>query len=129
MLQTRHEIEVRVRYQETDGQGRVYHGNYVTWFEMARIELLRASGYSYKQLEREGVFLVIADLNVQYFAAVEFDDLVKIKVVTERSKGVRIINVYEVHRGDTLIATGRTVAACVDPAGKVRPLPEWLRLP
>ena len=54
-----HEIEIRVRYQETDGQGRVHHANYLTWFELGRVELLRAAGHSYRELEAAGLFLVV----------------------------------------------------------------------
>ena len=49
-----HEIEIRVRYQETDGQGRLHHANYLTFFELGRTELLRAAGYDYRQIEAEG---------------------------------------------------------------------------
>jgi len=123
-----HEVEFRVRYQETDAQGRAYHGNYVTWFEVGRVELLRAAGHDYKSLEADGVYLVVAELSCQFFAAAEFDDLIRVRTTTARSRGVRIENHYEVFRGETLLATGRSVVACVDNTGKVKPLPQWLRL-
>ncbi|QDU95683.1 acyl-CoA thioesterase [Lignipirellula cremea] len=124
-----HETEIRVRYQETDGQGRAYHGNYVTWFEVGRVELLRAAGVDYKALEEAGVFLVVAELSLNFFGAARFDDLIRVRTRTARSRGVRIENHYEIRRDDELLASGRTVVACVDATGKVKPLPAWLRLP
>src|SRR5690349_17105361 len=84
------EIEVRVRYQETDGQVRVHHANYLTWFELARVELLRAAGHSYRDLEATGVYLVIAEVTLRYYRPAFFDDLLRIRVETVRAKGARI---------------------------------------
>lgn len=121
-----HEIELRVRYQETDGQGRLHHANYINYFEVGRVELLRASGKSYRELEREGLFLVVAEADCRYFAAAEYDDLLRVRTTTAKAKGARIEHLYEVFRGDELLAKGRTVVACVDRDGKVRRLPQWL---
>ena len=121
-----HEIEVRVRYQETDGQGRLHHANYINYFEVGRVELLRASGRSYRQLEQQGLFLVVAEVSCQYFAPAQYDDMLRLRTTTARAKGARIEHHYELFRDDDLLADGRTVVACVDRAGKVRRLPEWL---
>ena len=123
---TQHEIEIRVRYQETDGQGRVHHANYLTWFELGRVELLRAAGHSYRELEEAGVFLVVAEISVQYYLPAFFDDLLKLRTTTVRAKGARIEHHYEVRRGDELLATGQTTVACINRAGRVSRLPEWL---
>ncbi len=122
-----HEIEIRVRYQETDGQGRVHHTNYLTWFELGRVELLRAMGHSYRELETAGVFLVVADLSVQYYLPAFFDDVLLLRTTTVRSKGARIEHRYEVRRGDQLLAEGATTVACIDKQGRVARLPQWLR--
>lgn len=123
---TQHTIEIRVRYQETDGQGRVHHANYLKWFEQGRVELLRACGRNYKDLEAAGVYLVVAEAHLEYFLGAEFDDLLHLTTTTERSKGVRILHRYELRRGEQLVARGRTTVACVDKAGKVTRLPVWL---
>jgi acyl-CoA thioester hydrolase len=122
-----HEIEFRVRYQETDGQGRVHHANYLTWFELGRVELLRAMGHSYRELEAAGVFLVVAELSVQYYLPAFFDDVLLLRTNTMRSKGARIEHRYEVLRGDQLLAEGATTVACIDKQGRVTRLPQWLR--
>jgi acyl-CoA thioester hydrolase len=126
---TQHEIEIRVRYQETDGQGRVHHANYLTWFELGRVELLRASGHSYRQLEGDGVYLVVADVTVRYYLPAFFDDVLRLRTTTVRAKGARIEHRYEVLRENELLAEGTTIVACIDRAGRVARLPQWLRLP
>ena len=129
MKLTQHEIEIRVRYQETDGQGRVHHANYAKWFEQGRVELLRAAGRSYRDLESAGVYLVVAEVQVRYFAPALFDDLLTLRTTTVRAKGARIEHRYEVLRQGELLAEGSTTVACIDRAGRVQRLPEWLRMP
>lgn len=124
---TRHEIMIRVRYQETDAQARVHHANYITYFEMGRVELLRAAGYSYKRLEEEGVLLVVSEVQCQYFLPAAYDDLLRLVTTTVHAKGARIEHHYEVYRDQQLIARGRSVVGCVDPTGRVRRLPAWLQ--
>lgn len=123
-----HEMEIRVRYQETDGQGRVHHANYFSYFEMGRIELLRAAGVSYKELEAQGYMLVVAEISCQYFLPADYDDVLRLRTTTERAKGVRVTHLYELFRGEELLAKGRSVVACVRPDGKVQRLPDHLRL-
>jgi len=122
-----HEIEFRVRYQETDGQGRVHHSNYSNWFEIGRTELVRAGGRSYRDIEAAGIMLVVTDLKCQYFQGAQYDDLIRLKTTVVKAKGVRIINQYEVYTGDTLLAKGETTVAAINPAGKVVRLPEFLQ--
>ncbi len=123
-----HEIEFRVRYQETDAQGRVHHANYLSYFEQGRVELLRAAGFSYRELEEQGIMLVVAEASCRYFQGARYDDLLRLKTTTVRCKGVRIEHRYELFLDDELIAEGRTVVACVDRSGKVCRLPDWLRI-
>jgi acyl-CoA thioester hydrolase len=123
-----HEIEIRVRYQETDAQGRVHHANYLTWFELGRVELMRAAGQSYRDVEAAGVFLVIAKAELKYHRGAVFDDLLKLRTTTVRAQGARIDHRYEVFRGEELIAEGATTLACIDREGRVSRLPEWLRV-
>jgi len=121
------EIEIRVRYQETDGQGRVHHANYLTWFELGRVELLRAAGHSYRELEAAGVFLVVAEATAKYYLPALFDDVLRLRTTTTHAKGARIEHRYEVFRGNELLAEGATTVACVDKNGRVTRLPPWLR--
>lgn len=125
---TEHQIEFRVRYQETDGQGRVHHANYLTWFEMGRVELLRAAGHSYRELEASGLFLVVVEMNVRYYLPARFDDLVRLKTTTLHAKGARLVHRYEVFRGAELLAEGQSTIACIDRRGRPARLPRWLTL-
>lgn len=123
-----HEIEIRVRYQETDAQARVHHANYLNYFEIGRVELLRAAGYSYRELEESGVMLVVSEAFCRYFLPANYDDLLRLRTTTVRAKGARIEHRYELFRKDELLAEGRTTVACITQDGKVGRLPSWLRL-
>lgn len=121
-----HEIEIRVRYQETDAQGRVHHANYLTYFELGRTELLRAAGYEYRRIEEEGWMLVVAEMNVKYYLPANYDDLLRLRTTVTEARGARAINRYEVFRGDELLAEGSSVVACINRQGRVTRLPKAL---
>ena len=123
-----HQIDIRVRYQETDGQGRVHHANYFTYFEMGRVEMLRAAGFDYRTLEEEGVLLVVHKINCQYFLGAKYDDVLTLTTRLMRITHARCEHEYEVRRGDELVAKGSSVLACVDRSGKVQRMPEWMVL-
>ena len=86
MLAT-HEVQIRVRYQETDAMGRVHHANYINYFELGRTELLRAMGRSYKEVEHEGYYLVIADVSCRYLLPAQYDDLLTLRTTVLRARG------------------------------------------
>jgi acyl-CoA thioester hydrolase len=122
------DLQFRVRYQETDAMGRVHHANYLTYFEMGRTELLRASGHTYKQVEEEGFYLVIAEATCRYLMPAFYDDLLTLRTTVAKARGARIEHQYELYRGVELLATGHSVVACVDRQGRVRRLPDWLQV-
>ena len=121
-----HEINIRVRYQETDAQGRVHHANYITYFEMGRTELLRNHGLSYRKLEEEGLFLVVADMQVRYLSGAQYDGLLRVVTRTIRLKAATVEHEYEVYRGEELIVKARSRLGCVNAEGKVTRIPSWL---
>jgi acyl-CoA thioester hydrolase len=121
-----HEIEIRVRYQETDGQRRVHHANFLTYFELGRTEMLRAQGRTYREFEDAGLFMVVSEATVRYHAPAEYDDLLRLRTRVEKVGAAHIRHAYEVIRGTTIIVTGETTVVCVDATGRVRRLPEWL---
>lgn len=120
------EIQIRVRYAETDRMGLLHHANYLVYFEQARTELLRSSGAAYKELEDKGFFLVIAKIEVKYKSPAHYDDILTIRTTVTRSTPIRIEHKYEVFRDDTLICEGASTLACVDREGKLQAMPEWL---
>jgi len=123
-----HELQIRVRYQETDGQGRVHHTNYINYFEIARTEMLRQSGRSYRDLESEGIMLVVTSVTCNYAQGANYDDLLTIKTKVTKAKGVRIHHHYEITNDEGLVAQGSTVVAAINKEGKVVRLPKWLQL-
>lgn len=122
------DVEIRVRYQETDAMGVLHHANYITYFEIGRTELLRSTGISYKDLEDQGILMVIVKIGVRYRRPAKYDDVLTLRTRTTRSSGAKIEHVYQLLRGDEVIAEGDSTLACVDRAGKVLRVPDWLRL-
>lgn len=120
------EIQIRVRYAETDQMGLLHHANYLVYFEQARTELLRAGGRTYKDMEAEGFFLVVARLEVKYKLPAHYDDVLTIRTTVTRQSPVRIEHKYEVLRDGALLAEGFSTLACVDRAGKLCAMPAWL---
>ena len=85
-----HQIQVRVRYSETDQMGVVYHGSYILFFEMGRVEWLRAKGVSYKSLEESGIGLPIVSMTLNYKKPARYDDLLTIKTIFKKHSSVKI---------------------------------------
>ncbi len=120
------EIQIRVRYAETDRMGLLHHANYLVYFEQARTELLRDRQASYKDLEDQGYFLVVAKAEVKFRSPAHYDDVLTIRTTVTRTSAVRLEHKYEVRRGETLVAEGLTTLACVGRDGKLREMPQWL---
>ncbi len=114
--------KIRVRYEETDKMGIVYHAKYFVWFEVARIELLDQIRCSYKQLEYEGYHLPVLEAQANFFRPANFDDLVTVSVEFSTSSRLKMEMNYKVNRRGELLATGRTIHAFVSREGKpIRP--------
>lgn len=121
------DIQVRVRYAETDRMGLLHHANYLVYFEQARTELLRGAGVSYRDLEDQGFLLVLTKVEVRYLKPARYDDVLTVRTLVERVTFVRIDHRYEVRRDGELLAEGRSTLACVDRDGRPQALPELLR--
>ncbi len=103
------EVQLRVRYAETDQMGFVYYGNYATYFEVARVEALRALGFSYKKLEGSGVFLPVMNYSIDYLKPAYYDDLLTIKTIIPALPAARIRFDYETfNEKDVLINKAST---------------------
>lgn len=81
---------LRVRYQETDQMGVVFHGNYLTWFEIGRTELVRSLGMSYIEIEKQGLLLPVVDLDIAYVSPARYDDNVIVCTRIEELSPIRI---------------------------------------
>jgi acyl-CoA thioester hydrolase len=120
---------VRVRYAETDKMGVVYYANYFVWFEIGRTDLLRNMGWSYREMEQAGVSLPVIEAHCDYHRPARYDDDLDVKTEGRMLSPVRMEFRYQVVRrtGQIAVATGRTVHAALDPAGKPCRLPERVR--
>jgi acyl-CoA thioester hydrolase len=85
-----HQIQVRVRYSETDQMGVVYHGNYIPYFEIGRVEWLRNKGISYKKLEESGIALPIVNMNINYKKSARYDELLTVHTRFKSQTSVKI---------------------------------------
>ena len=117
------EIQIRVRYSETDAMGFLYHGNYFAFFEMGRTELLRAQGGNYRKMEEEGLFMVVVSLECKYRKPARYDDLLTLKTRVARITPAKIEHDYRLYRDGELLTEAKSVLACVDRAGSVQRIP------
>jgi acyl-CoA thioester hydrolase len=121
-----HTIEIRVRYPEVDAMGYLHHSRFLQYFEMGRIELLRSLGHSYADMEKQGVFFVVVKAQITFKAPARFDELLSLTTRLSRRTHVRFDHVYELRRGEMLLAEGSTTIACVDRSGNLIPIPASL---
>jgi len=121
------ETKLRVRYAETDKMGVVYHSNFLIWFEVGRVELLRQLGFQYSDMEaKDDCHIPVVDLHVRYKAPARYDDEILVRTRLKNVRPLLLHFSYEVVRaGDqTLLAEGETMHIIVDNKLQRRPLPE-----
>ncbi len=122
-----YETSLRVRYAETDQMGVVYHSNYIVWFEVGRVEMLRELGFHYREMEKQdGTHIAVVEVRCRFKSPALYDDLITIRT--------RLLNVresllhfgYEVVRSSdgTLLAEGETIHLVVDGEFKRIRLPD-----
>ena len=125
------EARIRVRYAETDQMGVAYYGNYLTWFEVGRVEWCKAAGFNYRDMEREdGAMLVVAEARCRYRMPARFDDELGIRTFVLKARTKLVVFGYEVLNIETgaLLATGETTHLITGPDLKPRSLPEKYRV-
>jgi acyl-CoA thioester hydrolase len=127
-IQTSCEIEIRVRYAEVDQMGSLHHSRFWVYFEMGRTEMLRSQGVAYRDLEREGVFFVVAKCAARFLAPARYDDLLALRTRITRVGAARIDHAYELARkaDGVMVATAETTLACVDRGGRITAIPEFI---
>ncbi len=123
-----HITEIRVRYAETDRMQRVYHGAFVTYLEVARVECLRAAGWPYKQMEESGILLPVRSVEMEFLLPVEYDELVQIETRVLEPPTARIRFGYRILKeGGEVAVTATTDLVFVDAAtGRPRRAPQDL---
>ena len=109
------EVQIRVRYAETDRMGYVYYGNYATYFEVARVEALRQLGLSYRAMEDDGIIMPVLDFQIKYFKPALYDDLLTIKLSIKHWPTTRLHFDYETfNEGGDIINKGSTTLVFVN---------------
>jgi len=109
------EVDLRIRYGETDQMGIVYHGNYAQYFEIGRTEWLRNLGITYKQMEEDGIKLPVISLVVNFKKSVCYDDVIKVKTTLKKMPTASIEFDYEIeNENGEIVTTGNTILAFID---------------
>ena len=110
-----HEVKIRVRYSETDQMGVVYHGNYVPYFEIGRVEWLRDKGISYKSLEENGIALPIVSMHLNYKKSARYDDLLTIITKFKKHSSVKVEFDCEIYNEkEELLTTAHFILVFLD---------------
>ena len=120
------ETRVRVRYAETDQAGVVYHSNYLVWFEVGRVELCRAHGFNYRDMEIEAdAYLPVTEVQVRYRIPAKYDEVIVIQTRASEIRSRAITFAYQVRRDsdNTLLAEGQTQHIVMNRAGRARSFP------
>jgi len=120
-------VPVRVRFADTDAQGVAHNTAYLVWFEVARVEYLRAFAGGYQALRDHGVEAIVLESLCRYRIPARFDDELVVHTRCVGLRGSRFRYEYEIVRGEEIVADGHTEHACVD-AQTFRPtrVPDWL---
>lgn len=121
MTQKWHQHQMRVQYKDTDQMGVVHHGNYITWFEVARTEWMRHFGMSYHAIEEQGLLLPVLEANAVYKNSARFDDLVVLFTRVEAYSPIRLAFEYEARRisEEDWLANGKESATEAEPYGEL----------
>lgn len=120
---------VRVRYAETDKMGVVYYAHYLVWFEIGRTEWLRETGWTYREMEHDGLGLPVIEVHCEYKQGARYDDEIEIRTRARLVSPVRLAFDYDVirRRDRAAIASGYTVHVTIDRAGRPTRLPARVR--
>src|SRR5579862_7253537 len=121
-----HTISIRVRYPEVDAMGYLHHSRFLQYFEMGRVELLRELGFSYADLEKQGVYFVVVKMEARFRQPARYDQELTLTTRVTRQTHVRYDHAYELKRGNDLLAEGSTTIACVGRNGQLRQIPQEL---
>jgi acyl-CoA thioester hydrolase len=120
------DIQIRVRYAETDAMGYLHHAQYFVYFEQGRTELLRQNGVRYRDMEARGIFYVVVRLECRFRAPAHYDDLLTLTTATERLTPARVEHSYRLTRDGQLLAEARSTLVSVGRDGRPRALPDDL---
>jgi acyl-CoA thioester hydrolase len=117
----------RVIYGDTDAMGFAYYGNYLKWFEIGRSEWFRNTGTTYRDLEKNGLYLPVVEAHCSYLKPAFYDDLLTIQTSFKFAGPARLRFDYAIFRNDELLTEGYTLHVCLNSERKVQKPPVFLR--
>jgi acyl-CoA thioester hydrolase len=123
------DLELRVRYAETDQMGVVYHANYLVWCEMGRTDFIRHLGVSYAEMERGGIALAVSELSARFHAAARYDDLIRVRtsLADVRSRMISFDYLISNAATEQRLVSAQTTLVSLDRSGRPVALPPELR--
>ena len=124
-----HDIELRVRYGETDQMGVVYHAEYLVWCEVGRTEYIRALGLPYAEMERAGTGLAVAEASLRYHAPARYDNLVRVETTLSKVGSRSLTFDYLIVNAGTgqRLVTASTMLVALDRDGRLATIPPSIR--
>ena len=117
------DVPVRVRYADTDRMGIVYYGTYPQYFEIGRSEFMREKGFTYRQFEEMGYHLVVTGIDIKYYNAATYDDLLTVRTSIAEVKSRGLTFHYQIYKDGAIIVKGHTKHVCVDGGRKTVRIP------
>ncbi len=123
------EVELRVRYAETDQMRVVYHANYLVWCEVGRTDLIRRLGMSYGEIEKRGVSLAVVDASIRYHAPARYEELIRVRTSLSNVRSRSVTFHYTIENAETglKLVTATTTLASINGDGKLVAMPDELR--
>lgn len=123
------EVELRVRYAETDQMRVVHHRNYLVWCELGRTDLIRMMGTSYAEIEKQGLMLAVVEANLRYHAPARYDDRIRVRTILKEARSRSVTFEYTIENADTgeKLVTARTMLASINGEGRLVSMPEQMR--
>jgi len=109
------DFKIRIRYADTDQMGFVYYGNYPTFYEIGRVEAMRALGFSYRKLEESGIMMPVLECKSKYLMPAKYDEMIQLRTTITSLPKVKIYFTYEIfNEEEKLIHTAETILAFIN---------------
>ena len=119
-------LEIRIYYEDTDGEGVVYYANYLRYFERARTEFLRDQGFDVAEFAQKGILFIVVEAQIKYHSPAHYNDILVVETEISELKNASFIFSHTIREKSTerIVVTGSVRLACINDNGKARRLPE-----
>lgn len=127
MMPASFRMDVRVRLSETDALGVVYYGQYLNYFDVARMEMLRNVGITPTYLKKRKLGFVAGEVMCSYHSSARFDDLLTLEVSVAKVGRTSVTYAHKIARGRPVLARGTVTDVLVDETGRPVSLSDEMR--